>query len=214
MLLKCKPQILKATYFGLAFLKFNAEKAHGRHKCVCCPSVGLGWEHSPTQGSERGRKLCSEGSGHTWNCFKMKHKTTFPTHTGRIPPYKSPAAPRDAVIAAPTAASPGTAINAIPAQAVHTRGSEGLGPPFICFSTEPDILPGGQSRELRQHRNVQTRLRRATLRQGPVGSVPKTRPRAHCRPSATLSLTVCTELRYWFGGTRWFSHEDFSLQEC
>lgn len=65
MLLKCKPQILKATYFGLAFLKFNAEKAHGRHRCVCCPSVGLGWEHRPTQGSERGRKLCSEGSGHT-----------------------------------------------------------------------------------------------------------------------------------------------------
>ncbi|EOB08001.1 Transmembrane protein C18orf30 [Anas platyrhynchos] len=120
-----------------------------------------------------------------------RRENTYKFH----PTNKSPAAPRDAVIAAPTAASPGTAINAIPAQAVHTRGSEGLGPPFICFSTEPDILPGGQSRELRQHRNVQTRLRRATLRQGPVGSVPKTRPRARCRPSTTLSLAVCTELR-------------------
>lgn len=167
-----------------------------------CTAPTLGWggntaPHRAVRGEESSavRALVTPETALKWNIKPLFPLTLAEFH----PTNKSPAAPRDAVIAASTAASPGTAINAIPVQAVHTQGSEGLGPPFICFSTEPNILPGGQSHELRQHRNAQTRLCRATLSQGPVGSVPKTRPRARCRPSATLSLVVCTELRYWFG---------------
>jgi len=39
----------------------------------------------------------------------------------------------------------GITVTAIPTQHVHMRDGEGLGPLYICFSTEPDRLPGGQS---------------------------------------------------------------------
>lgn len=83
---------------------------------------------------------------------KNPHKNTFP-HSHYIyfyPTNKSPSAHRGSCSGcghkkllqfSPT----GVAVSAIPTQHVHMWDGKGLGPLSICFSTEPDRLPGGQS---------------------------------------------------------------------
>lgn len=73
--------------------------------------------------------------------------------------------------------------------------AKGWALPSFVFPLNPIYFLEVKVVKLRQHRNVQTSLREAALGQGPLGSVPKNRPRARCRPSATLSLVW----RHWCG---------------